>query len=319
MTSLEVLAERARERRVVLFAGTDGNFGRAVGRMSAILSQAGGGAGGEGGGEGEEGGTGRVQARIFVPFFTDEGTVAKIESEGTHGSVRVVRVDGDYDEAVLATAEACSVFNDADGSHDESKDGGLGVHIQDNAFGDYTTIPHHITDGYTTMLYEITTQLLELGKMPDFIVTPVGVGSLAHAVVKFAKSASNTRPIKVITVEAEAAPCLNTNLREGKHFPVQTGRTVMDGLCCGTVSPTAWPVLKEGVDVSVTIGERECHEGVLELREMGVDAGPCGAAVLAGLKRVWADEAVRKDIGLNEDSVVVGIVTEGRREYVVPT
>ena len=132
--------------------------------------------------------------------------------------------------------------------------------------------------------------------------------------MRFAKS--DGRGIKVVAVEPEAAGCLNANLREGRHFTVQTGKTIMDGMCCGTVSPTAWPVLKEGVDVSVTVGERECHEAVEYLQGENVAAGPCGAATLAGLKRVVEEK--RGEIGLNKESVVVLLSTEGRRPYEVP-
>jgi diaminopropionate ammonia-lyase len=319
LTSLDVIARIARERGVYLFAATDGNFGRAIARMSKILNEA---------GVSPEERQVKVRAMIYVPSFTDEATIARIKSEGNDEiendgieQVSVIRTEGDYDAAVKEAAGYCKVMNDLIVETQGAADGAgkdLAVHIQDNAFEGYMTIPHHITDGYTTMLHEITSQLDEMGRKADFIVTPVGVGSLAHAVVKYAKAASDGRKIKVITVEPEAAACLNENLREGRHFTVHTRRTIMDGLCCGTVSPTAWPLLKEGVDVSVTVEEKECHDAVLELQNMGIDAGPCGAAVLAGLMRIWKDEGARKEIGLTEESVVVGIVTEGKREYVVP-
>ena len=243
-----------------------------------------------------------VKAVIVVPGFTDLGTREKIESEGAG----LRRVRGDYDFAVLEAARMCEDTN--------SKGEGVGVHVQDNAFEDYEEIPQWIIEGYGTLLEEVEEQLAERGLKADAIVTPIGVGSLGNAVVRFAKS--NGRVIKVIAVEPESAACLNENLREGRYFTVETGKTIMDGMCCGTVSRTAWPVLREGVDVSVTVGERECHEAVVWLQENGVDAGPCGAATLAGLRKVL-EEGKKKEIGLGEDSVVVLLCTEGRREYEV--
>lgn len=282
-SSIEDVGAVARERGVVLFAATDGNHGRAVARMAKILG---------------------VHAKIMVPFFTDKATRERIDSEGAD----VVGVEGDYDAAVAETARVCKEMNP------QGKDG-PGVHIQDNAFEGYEEIPEYIVEGYSTMLMEIEQQLGKDESKADVIVTPIGVGSLGTAVVRFAKS--NARGVKVIAVEPEAAACLNANLREGKHFAIQTGKTIMDGMCCGTVSPTAWPILKEGVDVSVTVGERECHEAAQWLQGYDVNAGPCGAGTLVGLRRVLEEK--KEELGLGEESVIVLLCTEGRRDYEVPS
>lgn len=90
----------------------------------------------------------------------------------------------------------------------------------------------------------------------------------------------------------------------------------MAGMNCGTVSPIAWPTLQAGVDASVTVSEMEAHEAVVELGQSGIEAGPCGAATLAGLRKLaseWRDVT-----GLHERSVVVLLCTEGMREYEIP-
>ena len=103
----------------------------------------------------------------------------------------------------------------------------------------------------------------------------------------------------------------------------------MPGLECGTISTAAWPILRAGVDASVTVGDLEVHEAVGELERYGVMAGPCGAAALAGLRAVVGGgremrmvkeiKQMRVVLGLSEESVVVLICTEGRRTYVVPS
>ena len=282
-SSIDEVGNAAKEKEVVLFAATDGNHGRAVARMARILG---------------------VNARIFVPYFTDRATRERIGGEGAE----VVGVEGDYDVAVAETARVCKELN-------ESGKEGFGVHIQDNAFEGYEDIPEYIVEGYSTMLMEVEEHLAKEGIKADAIVTPIGAASLGNAVVRFSKS--NGRGVKVIAVEPETAACLNANLRERRHFSIETEKTIMDGMCCGTVSPTAWPILKEGVDVSVTVGERECHEAVQWLQGNGVDAGPCGAGTLAGLRRVLEEK--RGETGLEEDSVIVLLCTEGLREYDLPT
>ncbi|RMZ85732.1 hypothetical protein DV737_g335, partial [Chaetothyriales sp. CBS 132003] len=121
------------------------------------------------------------------------------------------------------------------------------------------------------------------------------------------------------------AACLHNNLTAAKFAaaatPITTSYTIMDGLCCGTVSPISWPTLQHGVDASLTITDRECHAALQYLHAHSVDAGPCGAAPLAGLlKLVEADKtaAGAPDL-LNRDSVIVLLCTEGKRWYKAPS
>jgi diaminopropionate ammonia-lyase len=166
------------------------------------------------------------------------------------------------------------------------------------------------------MLQEVDEQVLTLtDKKPVTVaIASVGVGSWAHSVVSHYKS--NTTPsTSVITVEASAAPCLNTSLKANRIVPIGTGETIMNGMNCGTVSTIAWPYLRDGVDASVVIEDKEAHESVLYLNGNGVKGGPCGAAPLVALKKIVQDGSVK----LGDEDVVVLFCTEGYREYVVPT
>ena len=196
----------------------------------------------------------------------------------------------------------------------ESKNVNGGLHIQDNAFEGYEEIPSYIVEGYSTMLTEIEQQLAAKDLKASMIVTPIGVGSLGHAVTAYSKSGE--RNTNVLTVEPTSAACLHQNLRAGKFFTVETSHTIMDGMCCGTVSPISWLVLKEGVDVSVTITDRECHDAVQYLRKNSVNAGPCGAGALAALLKIAKQEDVQSL--MNKDTVVVLLSTEGKRWYQTP-
>ena len=92
----------------------------------------------------------------------------------------------------------------------------------------------------------------------------------------------------------------------------------MNGMNCGTVSYTAWPVLRDGVDVSITVSDRDVHEDVEYLKGEGVHVGPCGAATLSALRELCGRREEKERVGLDERSVVVLFSTEGAREYVVP-
>jgi diaminopropionate ammonia-lyase len=163
------------------------------------------------------------------------------------------------------------------------------------------------------MLEEVDSQLQAAVNIPaTHAIASVGVGSWAHAVVAHYKS--KTPSAAVTTVEPKTANCLATSLEAGEIVSVKTDVTIMNGMNCGTVSDIAWPYLRDGVDASVTVSERQAHDAVEYLKKYGVSAGPCGAAPLAALRELkrfgWLD--------LGHDSVVVLYCTEAAREYNEP-
>ncbi|MDO5501857.1 MAG: pyridoxal-phosphate dependent enzyme, partial [Actinomycetia bacterium] len=104
-----------------------------------------------------------TSATVFVPNAMLHRTTELIESEGA----QVHRVDGDYDVAVAAAADFAAAQGDRE-------------LVQDTAWDGYEEVPGWIVEGYDTLLDEIDE---ELGRAPDLVVVPVGVGSLAQAVV----------------------------------------------------------------------------------------------------------------------------------------
>lgn len=65
----------------------------------------------------------------------------------------------------------------------------------------------------------------------------------------------------------------------------------------------AWPVLRDGLDASVAVTDPEARAAVLELADLGVDAGPCGAATLAAARGVLAIPERRATLGVTEHAV----------------
>ncbi|KAI5865655.1 acetylornithine deacetylase [Durotheca rogersii] len=256
-----------------LYAATDGNHGRAVARMAALLE---------------------LRAHIFVPAHAPAAVVDPIRAEGAVVTVSL----GGYDHAVVDAEDASRRAD--------------GVLVQDFAFGTYQEIPQWIVEGYHTMLREIDDELGEI--RVDLVVAPVGVGSFAHAVVSHYKS--RDAPAAVLAVEPDTAACLWKSLRRGEVRTEVTTPTIMAGLDCGTVSSISWPVLRSGVDASLTVSDYEAHAAVMSLEQMGISAGPCGAAPLAALRRLDAADKAR--LGLDRRSVVVILCTEGSRQYDTP-
>ncbi|KAJ5225645.1 hypothetical protein N7468_006870 [Penicillium chermesinum] len=269
--TLENLSAKARTRGLSLITASEGNHGRAVAYMAKLLG---------------------VSASVFVPLSMDDNTSRFIKSEGA----RVIVVQGTYDKAVQEAAEQSKVHNS--------------LLIQDTAFEGYEDVPAWIVEGYSTMLHEAEEQASQLGLPASIVITPVGVGSLAHAVAKHCKS----RNMTVVAVEPDSAPCLSSSLRAGKSVAVPTSSTTMDGMNCGTVSATAWPDLQRLVDACVTVSSYESHRAVEDLKSKSITAGPCGGASLAALRRIASETSSV----LTKDSVVILLSTEGAREYKIP-
>lgn len=276
-----ILAERATgggdPGPVTLVTATDGNHGRAVARTARLLGQ---------------------HAHVFVPRGVHPRAVAAIVAE----RARVTEVPGPYDEAVRLAAGAAAVPD--------------AVLVQDTAWPGYERIPGWIVEGYSTLCAEIDEQLAARGVAggPGLVAVPVGVGSLAQAVVTHYRSRLSGRAPALLSVEPEAAACLLTSLTLGEPVSVATGETTMAGLNCGTPSSIAWPVLHGGLDAAVAVDDAAGARAAAHLAALGVASGPCGAAALAGVRALLTGEAAgerRTALRLDATSVVVLLSTEG--------
>jgi diaminopropionate ammonia-lyase len=224
-----------------------------------------------------------VGATVFVPEVMRPETAALIAGEGAE----VVQLEVGYDDAVRAAAAYA----------EESPGCAL---VQDTAWEGYTEVPGWIVDGYRTLLEEVDEQV---GRAPDLVAVPVGVGSLAEAVVAHHRRPGAPHPV-VLSVEPDTAACVLASLHAGRPVPVPTGSTVMAGLNCGTVSATAWPVLRSGLDAAVAVSDEDALRAVADLDALGVSSGPSGAATLAGVRAMPLHE-------LPDDAIVVLLSTEG--------
>ena len=100
---------------MTLAAATDGNHGRAVAHMAALLG---------------------FDAKIYVPAGTAQARIDGIASEGAQVEI----VDGTYDDAVARSAEdaneRCLV-------------------ISDTSWPGYEQVPRWVMEGYSTIFWEI--------------------------------------------------------------------------------------------------------------------------------------------------------------------
>lgn len=275
LDNLRILAERSES--CTLVTATDGNHGRALARMANLIG---------------------LPARIYVPDVVSPEAIALIRAEGAETIV----LDDDYNGTVHRAAR--------DAEQDPAA-----LLVQDTAWDGYEEVPQWIVDGYSTLFRETETQLAQHNSTPPALVAvPTGVGSLLQAAVAFYRS-GNQEPAAILAVEPTTANCVATSLQRKEPVTVPTASTTMAGLNCGTPSSIAWPMLQDGVDAAISVDDSEAATASADIGDFGISAGPCGAASLAGLRAVLANDRGnerRAALGLTDQSSVVLLNTEGR-------
>ena len=238
---------------MTLAAATDGNHGRAVAHMAALLG---------------------FEARIYVPAGTAQARIDGIASEGA----RVVVVNGTYDDAVARAAE--------DGSE-------RCLVISDTSWPGYEEVPRWVMEGYSTILWEVDDELMRRGdEGPDLVAVQVGVGALAAAVVQHYRQTDRDPQPRLLSVEPLRAACMLTSMEAGEIVSVAGPHdSIMAGLNCGRPSIIAWPIVSAGIDAFVAISDERAREAMRALAGVGVIAGETGAAGLAGIIELLAGPA----------------------------
>jgi diaminopropionate ammonia-lyase len=250
-----------------LVAASAGNHGRAVARVAA----------------------GRhLPCRIYLPAMVGDARAELIEAEGA----QVVRVDGNYDDAIAAA------------EHAAAQPGTLLI-----ADTGTSASASAVIDGYGTLFREAAAH----ASAPfDLVIVPIGVGALAAAAVRFA--AHHSPAATVVGVEPATAACVTASLAMGHRQTVPTPGTSMTGLDCGTPSATAWPTLRDGLTGTITVTDAEAQQAMRDLAGYGLVIGDCGAAPLAALRALLDDNGCRQlrvATRLGPSTRVLCIGTEG--------
>lgn len=266
----------------VLACATDGNHGRAVARTA---SRAG------------------LRSQIYLPRQAAEQRIRAIREEGAEVTI----VGGTYDDAVRRVAADAAVNG--------------WVVLSDMSWPGYEDVPRWVMLGYTQMLFEAAKQWVE---PPDIVLVQAGVGGLACAVGSwFAHRYGKWRPY-LISAEPVTAACVLEAARAGRPVALAGDQqTAMDCLSAGMVSPLAWPAISSTYDAFVAIEDARAMEaaGLLGAHDPLIHAGYSGACGLGALIEILNDESmepVRAAAGLDGESRVMVIVTEGGGAAVSP-
>ncbi|THD60096.1 diaminopropionate ammonia-lyase [Phenylobacterium sp.] len=240
----------------------------------------------------------RVGAKcvVFVPAGANAQRADRIARYGAD----VVRTPGNYDDAVAEASRAAEASG--------------WIVVSDTSWPGYERIPRLVMQGYTLMLREVIT---ELAAPPTHVFIQAGVGGVAASVsAHFAEVYGATRPF-VTVVEPSQAACVFESARATRPVTIPPGRsTMMAMLDCHRPSLVAWGVLSRAADAFMTLEDEDAVAGMRRLARPLCDdpatvAGESGGIGLAALLHVAGDPELRTAIGLDSDSRVLLINTEG--------
>jgi len=165
-------------------------------------------------------------------------------------------------------------------------------------------------------------ELLEQLDAIDLVVVPIGGGGLVSGIAVALKEA---RPgVRVIGVEAEAAPSARASRDAGRIVATTATDTIADGIAVKRVGEVTFPLIERYVDEIVLVSEEEIAAAVLLLLErektLAEGAGAAAVAALAaGRVTVAAGETAvavvsggNIDINMLSRIIDRGLVADGR-------
>ena len=154
-----------------------------------------------------------------------------------------------------------------------------------------------------------------LHELPDVstVLVPIGGGGLIAGI---ATAIKETHPhVRIIGVEAAAAPSMHYSLQKGKVLEVPLSVSLADGIAVKRVGQNTFPVVRELVDEVVLVEEEEIALAIVALLEraklMVEGAGAVGlAALLSGKVEGQLGKTVCVLSGGNIDVKTISVVVE---------
>ncbi|PSU29059.1 diaminopropionate ammonia-lyase [Photobacterium lutimaris] len=270
--------------KMTFATATDGNHGRGVAWAANKLGQ---------------------NAVVYMPKGAADERVNNIRALGAECIV----TDMNYDDTVRLAIKTA----------DEN---GWKV-VQDTAWEGYTEIPTWIMQGYTTMAAEAVDQMKAMTvERPTHVFLQAGVGAMAGGVLGYLCDQYGPDKLHSVVVEPDQADCIYRSgiSEKGEMINVDGDlATIMVGLACGEPNPIGWPVLRDCSTQFVSCQDSVAALGMRVLgnplgsdpRVVSGESGAVGAGLLAAVHFHPEKDKLMEKMGLNKDSVVLLINTEG--------
>ncbi|MBT9457224.1 MAG: diaminopropionate ammonia-lyase [Burkholderiaceae bacterium] len=263
----------------VVISATDGNHGRALAAAAQSIG---------------------CRCVIVLHAHVSEERELPIAALGAE----IVRITGNYDASVEEAARLAEA-------------NGWQV-VSDTSYEGYEDIPRDVMQGYAVIADELLETAADNAHCPfTHVFLQGGVGGFAAGIASYCWERYGARRPTFIVVEPEQADCLLQSARSGRAARASGSvDSVMAGLACGETSPLAWRFLQPAVDFFMTVSDAQAEQAMRLLAtgehgDMPVLAGESGVAGLAGLLAVMASPEQARQLGLDAQSRVLLINTEG--------
>ena len=275
----KILAKKPAYEHITFVTATDGNHGRAVAWTAKLFG---------------------CKSVVYMPKGSSLIRLEAIKNYGAEASITNLNYD---DTVIHATQEA-------------QKNGW--VLLQDTSWKGYEKVPHHIMQGYFTLMTEFINQ--EQNIWPTHVFVQAGVGSLAAAILAYLCNLSVGPTPTFIVVEPEGAPCLFESKKIDALFKVKGDLpTIMAGLACGEPSHIGWDILKSATDAFLMCSDEVARRGMKVLGsplpgDQRIISGESGAVTLGALFEILSNkdyQKIKEEINLTSDSRVLLFSTEG--------
>lgn len=286
----QICSEENKEKikDIVFITATDGNHGKGVAWAAKKFG---------------------CQAYVYMPKGTVESRVQAIRDVG---ATEVLVTDYFYDDTVRM-------------ANKRAEENGWTM-VQDTAWEGYEKIPTYIVQGYTTLAKEAVEQLKEKGvDAPDLVILQAGVGAFAGGVLGYLVNHYGEKLPKVIIAEPDTVACIfeSAKINDGKpHASTGSCETVMAGLNCAEPCLVTYPTLRDYPVAYAACPDFVTEEGMWLLgkplagddKVVSGESGAVGMGLLYELNQNPDLAKIKTRLGLNENSVVLLISTEGNTD-----
>lgn len=229
--------------------------------------------------------------------FISESVPTEFEQRLIGQGANVHRVGVDYDQSFTAAKDLC-----AEKGYDL---------VSDTSWDSYTQIPLDIMRGYLVMADEAAMQCQDDQGPPTHLFLQAAVGGLAGAMAAYFADRYGNQSVKSIVVEPHAADCLLKSMQAGEPTLIEGGKTVMGRLDCVYPSLLGYEILSHTAHAFCSISDEQSFEAMRRAHASGLNIGESGAAGFGALIAACEDEEVRQQLGLDEESRVLLIASEG--------
>ena len=239
-----------------------------------------------------------LKCNIFVSQFVSNTRVKEIEKFGA----KVFRVKGDYESSLNECKKLSKKYNWSI--------------VQDVSEKNYKYVPQLTMAGYSVMIKEISNQTKEY---ITHIFLQAGVGGMAAGTIAGIAKYFKKIP-KIIIVEPETADCVLKSVEKGILKKIEIKKeSIMGGMSCGEVSLVPWKIIKNSVNMCLSIADDNIAKTVAMLANFNftdekIIGGECSAPGIISLIASCNNKNIKEELELDKNSNILLMGCEGNAD-----